>query len=171
MEGRVWCCNGVWWGSCARLRARWLGLPRPLLLLLVQLVQRLSHDVVFLPIHRRAAHDVLRLWDGRKLGRTGCAGIGRVLARVCAGLAIFRANVRARHRICEAVQRRSEDVAVGLRGLLSALLYGAHKASGVGDGDRLELGQGLQVALALLALQLQQRDGGAQGDDIWVLAL
>jgi hypothetical protein len=53
----------------------------------------------------------------------------------------------------------------------SILLDRSPKGHGVGDSDGLELGQSLEVPLALLALQLQEGDGGAQGQDVGVVAL
>lgn len=50
-------------------------------------------------------------------------------------------------------------------------LQRAHERLRVGYSGCLEVLEGPQVALALFALQLQERDGGAQGDGIWVLAL
>jgi hypothetical protein len=73
--------------------------------------------------------------------------------------------------IRKAGQRGREDIVIRLCCMRLAVLDGVRKARWVGDGDRLELGQGLEVALALLALQLQQRYGGAQCYDIGIVAL
>lgn len=56
------------------------------------------------------------------------------------------------------------------RCLGALFLERAHKAVRVGDGGRLELFEGLQVALALFALQLEERDGGSQGNGVGVFA-
>ena len=124
---------------CSRpgLRARWLGLPWPFLLLFVQLVQRLSYYVVFGPVHGRAPDNVLRLWNGGELGLGGFhLHVCRILARICGQLRyaiLLIVVVVALLRICEASQGRSQRIAWGLGCLRALLVDGARKVGRVGD--------------------------------------
>jgi hypothetical protein len=160
--------------------------PRPLALLLVHLVERLAYDVVFGPLNRWAAHNILGLWYGgesctgclcvdvgRVFARVGALPCGRgvVLAAVVAVVAVAVAVEGSGGCVYEAGEGRSQDVAVCAGSLGALLLQGAHKGVGVCDGGMLEFLKSLQVAAALVALQLQQGDGGAQGNGVGVVAL
>lgn len=58
-----------------------------------------------------------------------------------------------------------------MRLLCSLLVERAGKGLGVGYGGGLEVLEGLEVALALVALQLQEGYGGAQGNGIGIVRL
>jgi hypothetical protein len=100
--------------------------------------------MVFCPIYRRAANNVLRLRYRRKLGGARwCAYISRVLARIYTGSFHLHPCFVVWHRICKAGKRGGEDIVVRLCCLRSILLYRLCEAGGVSDCDRLELGQRL----------------------------
>jgi hypothetical protein len=152
-------------------------------LLLVHLVERLADDVVFGPLDRWAAHNILGLWyGGKSCAGCPCVDVGRVFARIGAlprGRGVVLAAVVAvavavewsGGCVCEAGEGRGQDVAVCAGSLSALVLEGAHKGVGVCDGGMLEFLESLQVAAALVALQLQQGDGGAQGNSVGVVAL
>ena len=56
-------------------------------------------------------------------------------------------------------------------GLRSLFLQRLGEGLWVRHSGCLELFEGLEIALALLALKLQERYGGAEGDGIWVVRL
>jgi hypothetical protein len=85
-----------------------------------------------------------------------------------AGGGVFVVALRG---INKASEGGREDVGVCSCRVCALLLQGAHEALWILDGGMLELLERLEVALALLALQLQERYGGAQGYGIGVLAL
>jgi hypothetical protein len=144
----------------------------PLLLLLVQLIQRLPNNVVFLPIDRWAANNILWLGDrGEFVCACGGSYIGGVFAHLYPRLPHFHIRSFTRHRVCQTGERRAEYIIARLCCLRSVFLYRLGKAFGVRDSNRLELGKSPQVALALLALQLQERYCGSQCYDIWILTL
>jgi hypothetical protein len=136
----------------------------------VHLVERLADDVVFGPLDRWAAHDILGLWyGGKSCAGCPCVDVGRVFARIGAlprGRGVVLAGC-----VCEAGEGRGQDVAVCAGSLSALVLEGAHKGVGVCNGGMLEFLESLQVAAALVALQLQQGDGGAQGNGVGVIAL
>jgi len=127
--------------------------------------------VVFLPFDGRTSHYVLRLGDPRNLGgRHFGVDVSRVLTRSRTWLRTG-VGVVTGHGIGEA--RKSGRQYIVVRGdcLGSLRLQRTSKGRWVRYGDGLELLQGLEIALALLALQLQQGNGGAQGDCIRVVTL
>lgn len=151
------------WSALSSFCARRLWGAGPLLLLLVNLVEGLSHYVVLVPVDGRTAHNVLGLGYRGKLGRIRVfVGARRVLARVGTAGAVAMA---------EAGQCGRECIMIRVRLLGALLLQRACECLGIGDGGGLELLESLEVALALLALQLQQRYGGAQGNGIGVVRL
>jgi len=68
-------------------------------------------------------------------------------------------------------KRGREYVAFRFGSVGPLLVQRTHKVLRVGHGGGLEFLEGFEVALALLALQLEQRYGGAQGYRIGVFAL
>lgn len=138
----------------------------------MHLVQRLPHDVVFRPVHRGTSHDILGLrdWGKRRLVRNGTFDLCGVLSHAILfyGVALCAFT---RGQISNVGEGRGEHVARFAGSLLALLLERAHKGMRVLDGGGLEVFQGLEVALALLPLELQQRDGGAQCYRVGVLAL
>lgn len=138
--------------------------PWPLLLFVVHLVERLADDVIFRPLDRRTPNHILRL---RYSGKFVRVYTHRVLAPRHRLLAV----TVTLDCVCETSERGGEHIVVRSCSLCALLLQGAHEAFRILDGGMLELLQGFQVALALLALDLQQRYRGSQGYGIWVLAL
>jgi hypothetical protein len=150
----------------------------------VHLVERLADNVVFGPLDRWTAHNILGLWYGGE-SCTGClcVNVGRVFARIGAlpcgrgvvlvavAVAVAVAVEGSGGCVCEAGEGRGQDVAMCAGSLGALLLQGAHKGVGVCDGGMLEFLESQQVAAALVALQLQQGDGGAQGNGVGVVAL
>lgn len=124
--------------------------------------------MILVPVDGWTSHDVLRLRYCGELGwvwlRLHVRGI---FARVCAVRVLFATACC----VGQTGQCWREDVLVRLGGLRALFLQRAHERLRVGYSGCLEVLEGPQVALALFALQLQERDGGAQGDGIWVLAL
>lgn len=120
----------------------------PLLLLGVQLVQRLAHDVVLGPVDGRAAEDVLRLGYGAEFRRWRSRRARR------SGLVIAVAAL-IDHIIQAAVQRGAKEVILGTFGLQAARLELLDKSFGLSDGGILNPLEGLNVLLALVALNLQ----------------
>lgn len=156
------------WCALACLCSRRLCGARPLLLLLMHLVEWLAYYVVLIPVDRRTSYNVLRLWNRRELGRFR---LGVHACRVLASVWAARILVVGGNRIAQARQSGGKDIVVGEGLLRSLLLERAGKRLGVGYGCGLEFFEGLEIALALLALQLQERNGGAEGDGIWVVRL
>lgn len=123
--------------------------PWPLLLFVVYLVERLADDVVFRPLNWRTPNHILWLRYGGKL-------VGVYTRRVLAPRHRLLAVAATLDCVCETSERRREHIVMRCCSLCALLLQGAHEAFRVLNGGMLELLQGFQVALALLALDLQQ---------------
>ena len=138
-------------GSEAILGPGGLDRSRILPLLLVHLIEWLSYDVILCPVDGRATDDILRLWYRRhsRLLWLRTFGVYRVVASllvvvvVIVGLGIIGKG-------------RGQSIRGRLGGSGFVLLQRAHEALRIGNGGLLELFEGLEIALALLALQLEQ---------------
>lgn len=121
----------------------------------MHLVERLPHDMIFVPVHWWTSYDVLWFGNSRKLrflrGRSfyACGIFSRRPILVFATLTLFLPC-----RLGYVGKSRREYVALCFGSVCPLLLQRANEALRVGHSGSLEFLQGLEIALALLALQL-----------------
>jgi hypothetical protein len=129
--------------------------------------------MVFLPLHWRTSYDVLRFGNGRKFRLFGSRRFYTrgILAR--RSILLFATSTLFLPSVFEYIgQSRREYVPLGFGGgLCVLLLQRANKVLRVGYSGSPEFLKGFQVALALLALQLEEGYRGAQCYRIGILAL
>lgn len=117
--------------------------------------------MVFRPLDGWTSNHVLRLWYCRKFGHALGVYARRVLApgsRLLSGSGVVAVTLGY---VRKASKRWREDIVVCSCRLCPLFLQRAHEALWILDCSMLELFQRLQIALALLALYLQQRYCGA----------
>jgi len=119
----------------------------------MHLVQRFAHDVVFRPVDRRTANNILRLRNRRELGavRLCFYASAGVFPRLCTYLRILAVSVVLR-RVDQVREGWGQDIVERRRRLRALFLYRSRKVCRIGYCGRLQFGQSLEVALALLAL-------------------